>query len=201
MATSDETNNRTLPSFSVLKGHERAAVVLKSEGKTVEQIVANINDEFALTYTVRGVGEWFQAGGRLEQALIEYNEALAVASLRDARQLIKRASRSAAATLIKGLNNPDPRVANDAAKSLLNKYIPDRQVISDSMTEEELPEELANAGDALLKEREPNGPDTVDDARKGGTTDPAAGSAGSEDVPPSVLSESAAANDSSNPPA
>ena len=171
MATSDETNTSELPSFSVLKDSERRAVTLKGEGKTVAQITAHINDEFVQTYSERTVQEWFAAGGRLEQAYSEFQEAKAHLALQEARQLIKIATKAAAANMISKINSPDDRVSLDASRHLLNKYIPDRQIISDSPEPEaDLPEELQAAATALREADDGQKP--VDDTSVGGT-DPA----------------------------
>lgn len=166
-ANSDSTNTSDLPSFSVLKGHERRAVVLKSEGKTNAQIAAHINNEFTVDYSDRTVQEWFIANGRLFQAMTEYNEAQAIISLQQARQLIKKSSSAAAATLIRQLNSPDEKIAQGAAYRLLNKYIPDKQImLGDSPDEEQLPDELAAVADSLREDGDGSKP--VDDASVGG---------------------------------
>lgn len=146
----DSTNTRELPSFSALKDSDRRAVILKSEGKTNDQVTAHINNEFALDYSVRTITEWFQPAGKLKQAYDEYNEALALTSLAEARQLIKRATKGAAANLIKKINSPDDSVSLRASMALLNKYIPDKQVMLDKdFKEEDLPPELAAIADSL----------------------------------------------------
>lgn len=166
MATKDETNISELPSFSVIKGHERRAVILKAEGKTVAQITAHINDEFAQTYSDRTVQEWFVVGGRLEQAMSEYNEAQAHLALKEAKQLIRKATKAAAANMIAKIASPDDRVSLDASRHLLNKYIPDRQIVADAPeAEADLPDELQAAATAL-KEAE-NGSKPVDEPSVG----------------------------------
>lgn len=162
----DSTNTSTLPSFSALKDSERRAVILKSEGKINEQITAHINDEFALDYSVRTITEWFQPAGKLKQAYDEYNEALALTSLAEARQLIKRASKGAVTNLIAKIKSPDDSVSLRASMALLNKYIPDKQVMLDKdFKEEELPSELAAYADSLREAVD--GPQQVDDSSVG----------------------------------
>lgn len=174
MATKDETNTGKLPSFSVLKDSERRAVILKGEGKSAAQITAHINDEFAQSYTERTVAEWFYAGGRLEQAYSEFQEAKAHLALQESKQLIKIATKAAAANMIAKINSPDDRVSLDASRHLLNKYIPDRQIISDSPEQEaDLPDELQDAATAL-KEAE-DGPKPVDEPPVGPADQPAPG--------------------------
>lgn len=140
-----------LPSFTSLKGHERRAVILRAGGKTFAQITAHINNEFALEYAEITVQEWFYAGGRLEQAYSEYLEADAVMSLKEARQIIKRSSKAAVDVLVDQLKSgKEENIRQGAAKSLLNKYIPDKQqVLDSSYAEEDLPEELAAIADSL----------------------------------------------------
>lgn len=175
MANPDSTNASELPSFTVLKGHERRAVILKGEGKTNAQIAAHINNEFTLEYSDRTVQEWFIPNGRLFQALMEFNEAQAALSLKEARQLIKKATRGAAATLISQLANPDAHIAQGAAKALLNKYIPDKQIqLDNTFQEEDLPEELAAVADALQEDADGSKP--VDEPPVGGENSEAAGS-------------------------
>jgi hypothetical protein len=167
----DSTNTSELPSFSVLKDSERRAVILKGEGKSNPQIAAHINDEFAQSYSERTVQEWFVAGGRLEQAYSEFQEAKAHLALQEARQIIKIATKAAAANMISKINSPDDRVSLDASRHLLNKYIPDRQIISDSPEpESDLPEELQAAATALREADDADKP--VDEPSVGGT-DPA----------------------------
>lgn len=175
MADNNETNIKELPGFSSIKTHERRAIILKSEGKTIAQITAHINDQFALTYAEDSVAEWFYAGGRLEQAFAEFNEAQALVSLQEARQLIKKASKAAAANMVAKIASPDDRVSLDASRHLLNKYIPDRQIVSDTpAAEEDLPEELKAAA-AALREADDDGPKQVDEPPVGPADSPAPG--------------------------
>lgn len=175
MANPDSTNTSELPSFTVLKGHERRAVILKGEGKTNEQIAAHVNNEFALSYSDRTVQEWFAPGGRLEQALMEYNEALAAVALQEARNLIKRGTKAAAAVLVDQLKpGKDEGIRQGAAKALLNKYVPDKQQMLDSSyEEEELPEELAAVADSL--KGGDDGPQPVDEQGVGSADSQEAG--------------------------
>lgn len=160
--TGDKASNTgELASFSVIKDYERRAVILRSEGRTYDVIANHINSEYALEFSERTVRDWFGVNGRLEQANMEYNEAQAHLALSEARQLIKKASKAAAANMISKINSPDDRVSLDASRHLLNKYIPDRQVVSDSPEQEQdLPEELQAAATALKEaEDEPTGVD------------------------------------------
>ncbi len=182
MATKDETNTSELPSFSVLKGYQRRAVILRYEGKTHEQIANNINDEFAMDYVPRSVGEWFMAGGKLEAAYHELLDLMAKQSLQEARQAIKLASKAAATTLIKRMASNDERVSVRAAQALLNKYIPDKQVVLDGPeADDDLPEELSKLADEIATGGA-DGPKPVDDAPEGPGDNPEAGPAGGEAV-------------------
>lgn len=203
MATKNETNTKDLPSFSSIKGHERRAVILRAEGRTYAQVTANINDEFALDYAEPSVREWFVAGGRLEQAYNDFVEAQATAALREARQTIKRASNAAAATLVSLLKpGQDPRLQLDAAKSILNKYLPDKQIVLDAEGEDELPDELADVGDDVLDgEEDDDGPVAVDDTPQGEAPGRSDGKPGGKDLPAEVLPEPAAADRSGDPAA
>lgn len=156
------TKESELPSFPNIKVHERRAVILRAEGKTYEQITAHINDEFALNFSIDTVKEWFYAGGRLLQAYHEYIEADAAMSLKEARQAIKRSTKAAAANLIEKMDSSDERVSLDATKALLNKYIPDKQVVMDTPeADPDIPEELQQVANSL-KEGE-DGPQPVDE--------------------------------------
>ncbi len=171
MATKDEKNTSELATFSSLKDHERRAVILKSQGKTGEQITNHINDMYALTYAIETVKAWFFAGGKLEQAYAEYNEAQALIALKEARQLIKKASTAAAANMIQKMKSSDDAVSLRASAMLLNKYIPDKQVVLDKAeAESDLPEELMAAA-AAFKEADDES-QGVDEPPVGGT-DPA----------------------------
>ncbi len=166
----NSSNTSEVPAFTTIKAHEKRAVILKAEGKTMEAVTAHINNEFALDYSVVTVKEWFFAGGRLEQAYSEYLEASAVIALKEARQLIKRATKGAVAVLVEQLGiTKEETIRQGAAKSLLNKYIPDRQVTLDSIgAEEDIPPELAEIADGLKDEEVTDGSQPVDDASVGG---------------------------------
>lgn len=166
-----ESGKGKLQDFPGLKNHEKRAVMLKADGKTYEQIKEHINDEFALEHSLKTVQEWFRAGGRLEQAYTEYIGAMAAASLKEAKLVIMRSMKAAAAVLISKMNDPDGRLALDAAKSLLNKYVPDKQIsLSAGYEEEELPPELDLAAQEVM-----DGPQPVDDPQKSGADNPAPG--------------------------
>lgn len=153
MATKDETNTSALASFSALKPHEKRAVVLKVEGTKHEQIAAHIETQFVMNCSPRTVDGWFGPAGKLYQAYLEYNEALAKITLNEARMTIKRASARAARNLDKKIGSADERISVDASKAILNKYIPDRQQTLDGTYEEEtLPEELVEAANELKEE-------------------------------------------------
>lgn len=196
MAKDEEINTGELPQFSVLRPFEQMAVTLKAGGSTHEQIKNTINAEFGLDYGVRGVEEWFRSGGRLEQAYLEYNGAIADRAIKEARSAIKKAAPKAVDTLVeilgKGYETPS-RVA--AAKALLNKYIPDRQVISEGDDGEDVPDELGRAGDKVLT-GEQDGQNKVDDAPEGAGANNSSGASGGETVPAQLLSEQAATDQS-----
>lgn len=178
MAKRDATNTGTMPSFPSIKNYERRCVILRAEGKTYEAITNHINDEFALSYAVITVKEWFYAGGKLEQAYHEYLEADAALTLKEARQAIKRSTKSAVATVLVQMNSPDGRLALDAAKTILNKYIPDRQIMHEGgELDEDVPSELLEAADAIakIKSEDEDGSHPVDDAPQGGTDSEEAG--------------------------
>ena len=170
----DSTNTSELPAFTTIKDHEKRAVILKAEGKTMEQVTAHINNEFVLDYSVSSVKEWFYAGGRLEQAYSEYLEASAHIALKETRLLIKRASKAAAANMISKINSQDDRVSLDASRHLLNKYVPDRQIVSDAPEpESDLPDELQAVASSLREGDDE--PKPVDEPPVGEPDSPAPG--------------------------
>lgn len=189
MATTDETNIRQMPTFSATKAHEQLAVMLRAEGKTYDVITNQLNAEYNLAYSERTLREWFIAGGRLEAAYFEYLDALADQSVREAKTKIKRLSVKAADTLDELLNESNAgNVRQQAAKTILGKYIPDRQVLIDESTADDLPDELADIGDEVVT-GDSNGPKQVDDAPQGADADRPAGEGGSEALPPALLPE------------
>lgn len=169
MARVDETNTSKLPAFPSLKTYERRAVVLKAEGKTAEQITEHINAIYALDYSPVTVKEWFKSSGRLLQAYHEYLEADAALALQESRLAIKRSTTAAVRAIVTKLSSLDERIQLDAAKTILNKYIPDRQVVHESgAMNEDVPEELLGAADAIASDKAEvgDGPESVDDARQ-----------------------------------
>lgn len=182
MANPDSTNTAELPAFTVLKGHQRRAVILRYEGKTYAQIANNINDEFALDYAERTVGEWFMAGGVLEQAYHELLDLMAKQSLQEARSALKLGAKAAANTLLKKLTSNDEKVQVRAAMAILNKYIPDKQVVMDAPeTEDDLPEELSKIADEIATGGT-DGPKPVDDTPQGEGDNSQPGPTGGEAV-------------------
>lgn len=167
MANPNSTNTSELPGFTTLRGAERSAVMLRYEGKTYAQIANNINDEFGTTYVERTVNDWFIAGGKLEAAYHELLDAMAAQSLKEARQTIKRASNAAAGVLVDQLRSTnDPLIRQNAAKALLNKFVPDKQVVLDGPgLDEDLPVELAErANEIVAAAGGTDEPKPVDDA-------------------------------------
>lgn len=172
----DSTGHKQLPTFSTLKPFEQLAVTLKAEGSKYEEIVNTINSEYSLAYKQISVRQWFMAGGRLEQAYLEYNEAMADQAVIEAKLKIKRLSNKAADTLDKLMDDDfDGRVRQQAARTVLGKYIPDRQVVIDESKADDLPSAIGDAGDEVLND-EPtggdNGQNEVADTRESETPGP-----------------------------
>lgn len=165
MATADETNTQQLPTFSNTKVFEQLAIQLRSEGKSYEEIRNTINEEYKLAYKQQSIREWFMAGGRLEQAYLEYNEWHADQSVIRAKLKIKKSSETAADTLDELMTDKfDGRVRYQASKTILGKYIPDRQVVVDERNADELPSAIADAGDKVLTGNKEDGQKPVVDA-------------------------------------
>ncbi len=159
----DKPENAEFPSFKQLNEFERRAVIMRSEGKQYQVIANHINANYGMHYSERTVREWFNAGGRLEQAHSEYNEAQAVINLKEARQLIRKAQKVAAINMISKINSSDETISLRASQLLLNKYIPDKQLVLDAPeAETDLPEELIDAANAV-KESENSGENTGGD--------------------------------------
>jgi hypothetical protein len=200
MATADETNTKQLPEFSSLKAFEQMAIVLHSEGRPYEEIVNMMNAEYDLAYKLMTVREWFWAGGRLEQAYLEYNEANANQHLAHARQKIKQLSLKAANTLDELMDTSTAgTVRQQAAKTVLSKYIPDRQIIVDESKTEDLPDKLAADMDAELEDKD--GPDKVDEPQQSEDSTQEVRPGSDQAVSPAVLQESETTDRSGNPPA
>lgn len=166
MAT-ESTNIKQLPSFSTIKEFEQMVIMLRTEGKQYAEITNTINAEYGLAYKELTVRQWLMSGGRLEQAYLEYNEALADAMVAEAKLKIKKLSSKAADTLDELMNESvASNVRGNAAKTVLAKYIPDRQVILDEAKADDLPSVIGDAGDDALDKIEAeaaNGPiDVVD---------------------------------------
>jgi hypothetical protein len=202
MATADQTNTKQLLAFSSVKNYERRLIILRAEGKPYADLREVLRVEFHKQWTESYIRALFSAGGRLEQAYIEYNEALAAASLKEAKLLAQRASKAAIITMTELMgNSQEPRLRLDAAKALANKYVPDRQVVFDGgEAETDLPDEIANAGLKLLEEAE-NGSDHVDDPSQGEPVGATVGGGSSEEIPAPVLQEPAPADQPSDTPA
>ena len=145
-SNADSANTSELPAFSSLKPYEQRAIVLKANGQTNEVIANQINAEFELTYASATVATWFWADGRLLQAYQEYNEALADMAVAEAKRKIKKASEAAADALKELMGGEyEGSVRVRAAMAILNKFVPDRQVLIEGGKENTLPPELADA--------------------------------------------------------
>lgn len=179
MANTSEaaTNAKQLPTFSNVKEFEQLAITLRAEGKSYAEVANMINAEYSLAYkeiTLRG---WFMAGGRLEQAYSEYLEWHADQSVMEAKLKIKKLSTAAAETLGELITDKfDGRVRQQAAKTILGKYVPDRQVVVDETGADEIPSAIGDAGDKVLTGDEPDGQNEVANPPEGAPADPDAGS-------------------------
>lgn len=165
MATADETNTSSLPQFSAVKPFEQLAIQLRAEGNDYTKITDTVNAEFNLAYKMPSLREWFHAGGRLEQAYYEYLEWHADQSVIRAKVKIKTITEKAAETLEDLMSDKyDGRVRQQAARTVLGKYIPDRQVVIDESKADDLPSAIGDAGDDVLNDSpgdESNGQDEV----------------------------------------
>ncbi len=190
MATADSTNTKQLIAFSSVNNWERRIIILRAEGKPYRELVSVLKDEFHKRWTESYVRQLFMAGGRLEQAYIEYNEALAAASLKEAKLLAQRASKSAIITMVDLMKDSnEPGIRLNAAKAIANKYVPDRQIVFEGgEAETDLPDEIANAGLKLLEEAE-HGPVTVDDVQQSESVGESSGGGSSEEIPAELLQE------------
>lgn len=199
----EHKNTKQLVAFSHAKPFEQRIVILKADGKPYSEIVAVLRDEFHKRWTESYVRSLFSAHGRLYQAYMEYNEWVATQSLKEAKQLAQRASKSAIITMVDLMKEiHDPTIRLGAAKAIANKYIPDRQVVVGvTGEEEELPDEIANAGDALLDELEgSDGSDQMDDTSQGEPAGQDSGAGGGEEVSTPVLPQPDSTDNASDTP-
>lgn len=177
----DSLNAQDLPIFANTKPYEQMAIMMRAEGKEGETIAAHINAEYNLAYKRQSIYEWFMAGGKLEAAYMEYLEAYANQSLKMAKLKIKSLSLKATDTLSELLGPHSPsNVRQQAARTVLGKYIPDRQIVSTDTGKDGIPDELADAGDNVLKEETTDGQQPVDNPQEGKEAGAEAGAGGSE---------------------
>lgn len=181
MAT-DSTNVKQLPTFSNIKEFEQLAITLRSEGKKYAEIANTINAEYDLAYKEMSLRQWFMAGGKLEQAYYEYLEWHADQSVIRAKMKIKTITEKAADTLDKLMDDDNAgNVRQQAAKTILGKYVPDRQVVVDESKADDIPSAIGDAGDKVITD-EPggnNGPDEVANPPQGQPASTEAGPASS----------------------
>ncbi len=215
MATKDETNLIALPRFSTLPPVDQRAIVLRADGRTYDQISGILMSEFGLERSPITIRGWFNVNGRLEQAYMDYNQAIADATVKRAKQLAQRLSEQAIATLgdlMKDGNDGTVRLG--AAKAMANKFIPDRQVVINNR-EEDVPSDLMDEGEGVLSDirgdSATNG--QTDASGQPGSDQPNADQAGGqgateengerppEDVAESVLRQQGDADDASVPTA
>lgn len=156
MAEADDSNTtdngKQLPTFSTLKIHEQLAIQLRSEGQAYKAIVGQIKADYDLSYKEATLREWFMAGGRLEAAYYEYLEFAADEAVKQAKLKIKRLS-TVAADKLEGLmldSDTADNIVERAARTVLAKYIPDRQILVDENKADDLPAAIGDAGDDVL---------------------------------------------------
>lgn len=206
MATESKKDNK-LPQFATLKEHEKLAIIMRAEGKPNRVICNQINDQFDLSYKEMTVAQWFIADGRLEQPYLEYIEYSADQAVIRAKMKIKSMSELAASTLEELMSdkNTADNVRQQAAKTVLGKYIPDRQVIVDQTHADELPSELADiANDAIAGDEQnggEDGPQQVDDAPQSADASGQDRAGGDENLPTALLPQSDVADGSGDTPA
>lgn len=151
MANPASTNVGELSRFTTLPVLDQQVIVWRAEGHSYKQIAAGLLNEFGAKKSEETIRTWFAPGGRLEQAYLDYNQELADASVKRAKQLAQRLSENAIATLGDLMKETqDGTVRLGAAKALANKYIPDRQVIVGATNEDDIPAELAGEGEEAL---------------------------------------------------
>jgi len=180
MADSDDQNttdkNKQLPTFSTLKVHEQLAIQLRSEGQGYRSIVDQLKVDYDLQYKEGTLREWFMAGGRLEVAYYEYLDFAADESVKQAKLKIKQLSLKAANKLETLMDSKDTadNIVERAARTVLNKYIPDRQVIIDEAAADEIPSAISDAGDKVLTETpgDTNGSDEMANTPQGEPASP-----------------------------
>lgn len=141
----------TFRSFAQLSGPQQYAVNLKARGVMHKEIASRLGVEYGIACSHNTVNQWFAAGGNLEQALNEYLERIADESLKEAKTLVKLATKPAIETIVYIMrHSPSDLARLRAAQIILNKYIPDGQRAGVGAHDDELPEELAEAMDREL---------------------------------------------------
>lgn len=176
MSKTDKDQAKLLPAFSALKRFEQMAVTLKADGRTNEQIMNMVNNEYEMAYKLQTVKEWFYTNGRLYPAYLEFNDMLAEQAVHNAKQRLKRLSETAVDTLEITMSDTfEGSVRERSARTILNKYIPDRQVIMDTAPVDDLPEDIRKRADVIAASGANNAQKPVDDQGQGSTDGDGAG--------------------------
>lgn len=152
MANPSQGNNE-LTGFLGLEAHKREAVIQRYfHGKKHAEIVEIINANPAWpNTTVKTIESWFHAGGQLEQAVSEYTEYLGKLSLKEAKGILKRSTATAAGVLVKNLKDTSPDIQIKAAVSILDRYIPKKQIVADEdELDDDLPGELVQEANEII---------------------------------------------------
>jgi len=155
MATTQQTNTKQLPSFSEIKPYEQLAVILRSQNVSAKDNADQINGEFRQSFKPQTIYDWFMKGGKLEAAYEDYTTQVGNETVEEAKRIIKHASLIAAQTLIDltGEEYP-PNIRLQAAKTLLNKTMPDGSLAPTGATDsldDYLSDEQIAKGIAILK--------------------------------------------------
>lgn len=197
MAREDSTWVGKVRQFSALKDWERFVIVQHNEGVSWDEISVELTKSYPkVKKSVSTIRQYFSPGGSLEQANTEYLEQLAIVSLREAKQLARRASRAAISTMTALMaQSYDPTVRLGAAKALANKYIPDKQVMLTDTAESDLPEELTDQADEIVAPK----PEPEKPAEKPEETKPAEAEGKVEDGPKQVDDPQQGQGDNSQP--
>lgn len=147
MTTKQETNISELKQFSSLPAPLRDAVILKNAGKTNKYISEALTTEHDYKKSEDTVRGWFVPGGKLEQALHDYSDALADAALEEAKVIAKRLTKTAILTMgeLMGSAHAD-NIRLGASEAISNKYLPDKQeVVVDVRKNDNIPDAVRAA--------------------------------------------------------
>ena len=189
----------TIRDLAHLETHYLRAIELKASGKTHAHISAALKQQFGadLRAELNTVNQWFTESGLLRNALDEYNEKLANESVKNAKVRMKKLQDEAVEVMGELMRNGDDSIRLGAAKEIVARHIPAKQVNIEAKDDGEVPADLVPDGDDVIDNDQPS----VNDAQVSGEVNQDNGTGPGEEVPSVILPEPSAPDASGNPPA